>query len=73
MTEHRECLEEVTQILSESGVDWEIERRSKHMIVKVCGQSVAALSLGSKVKHRTAKNTVARVRRFLRGLSDSRR
>lgn len=70
MSGGREHVEEITSLLEESGVGWEIERRSKHLIVKVGGAPVVALSQGKNVKHRTAKNTVARLRRHLKELAD---
>jgi|DEB0MinimDraft_3_1074331.scaffolds.fasta_scaffold01790_12 hypothetical protein len=60
--------EPILNILDEHDVEYELVSKKKHDILYIGGHMACALSHGSKVKERTMKNTISRVRRLIRGL-----
>jgi hypothetical protein len=59
----------VRAVLTETGVDYDIEPRKKHDLLRVEGEIVGVLSKGSKTKYRTALNTAQRIKRKAQELS----
>lgn len=56
-----------TAELDASGLPWRLERRSKHVALRVDGMVVVVLSQGtSKTKGRHEANGLATIRRFIR-------
>jgi hypothetical protein len=60
---------EIRRILDEAGVPWDLREGGKHRHLYVCGERVCVFPRGAQVRDagRTLHNTIAEVRRFLRG------